>query len=50
MLTNYLKDTIYVNISVKASSILNQIVKDLEKELGHLIENFQNLVKDAKAK
>jgi len=25
-------------------------VKDLEKELGPLIENFQNLLKDAKAK
>jgi hypothetical protein len=25
-------------------------VEDLEKELGPLIENFQNLVKDAKAK
>ena len=25
-------------------------MEDLEKELGPLIENFQNLVKDAKAK
>ena len=37
-------------LKFNSNPIQIRFVEDLEKELGPLIENFQNLVKDAKAK